>query len=135
VLVDQGTARDFGGSIDDYITLILAGEKGAEGKTAPAKGLNKKDQRKAAAEARERHQGLRETARRAEADLERLNATRSAIDQAMFAPSGADGPLAKLTMTDLMKRRAETEAAIAAAERLWLEANEAIETVMADADP
>ncbi len=133
VLVDNGTARDFDGAIDDYIALILSGESRTEGKGGGAKGLNKKDQRKAAAEARERHQGLRAEARRAETQLETLTERRSAIDQAMFAPSGADGPLAKLTMTELMKRRAETETAIAAAELVWLEASEALEHATADA--
>jgi ATP-binding cassette subfamily F protein 3 len=36
--------------------------------------------------------------------------------------------MAKLTMTDLMKQRAETEAQIGTAEAAWLEANEQIET-------
>ncbi len=136
VLVDAGTARDFDGAIDDYIALILAGDKqgGGTAKGAAPKGVNKKDQRKAAAEAREKHQGLRATARKAEADLERLTASRSAIDAAMFAPSGADGPLAKLTMTDLMKRRAEVESAIAAAELAWLEASEALDAAQSHAD-
>jgi ATP-binding cassette subfamily F protein 3 len=133
VLVDQGTARDFDGSIDDYIALILAGEKSGTDKAPPAKGVSKKDQRKAAAEARERHQGLRASVRQAEQELETLTANRSAIDQAMFSPSSVDGPLAKLTMTELMKRRADTETAIATAEEAWLAASEALEAANAEA--
>ncbi len=86
VLVDSGTAKEFDGSIDDYIAFVLAKEpaRNRSGEARPA--LNKKDQRKAAAEAREKGQGLRKAAKAAEAELERLTTQRSAIDQAMFDP-------------------------------------------------
>ena len=60
VLVDGGTAKEFDGSIDDYIAFVLAKDPGAargdSGKDGASRGINKKDQRKAAAEARERGQ-------------------------------------------------------------------------------
>ncbi len=129
VLVDSGTAKEFDGSIDDYIAFVLAKEpsrsEGGKG------GGNKKDQRKAAAEAREKAQTLRKAARQAEAEVEKLAALRSAVDQAMFDPKGAAADLARLTMTELMKRRAELQARIDAAEASWMEANEAIEELAA----
>ncbi len=131
VLVDSGTAREFDGSIDDYIAFVLAKEPQSAGKDDSSRGINKKDQRKAAAEARERGQGLRKAAKAAEAELERLQKLRSAIDHAMFDPKGADPALARLTMTDLMKRRSETENLIEAAEAAWLDATEALETIAA----
>ncbi len=131
VLVDAGTAREFDGSIDDYIAFVLARDPApARGGDAP-RGVNKKDQRKANAEARERGQALRKAARAAEAELERLTAERSAIDQAMFDPASAAPALAKLTMTELMKRRAALETRIEAAEAAWLEASEAFEAIVA----
>ncbi|MBC2668421.1 ABC-F family ATP-binding cassette domain-containing protein [Novosphingobium piscinae] len=129
VLVDQGTARDFDGSIEDYIGFVLAKDPVAARDEGAARGVNKKDQRKAAAEAREKSQELRKQARAAEQQLERLTAERSAIDQAMFDPKAAQPALAKLTMTELMKRRAELEDRIAAAEGEWLAASEALEAV------
>jgi ATP-binding cassette subfamily F protein 3 len=128
VLVDQGTAKDFDGSIDDYIAFVLAKDPvsssgGGGGKPA----VNKKEQRRAAAEARERDKELRVRAKRAEAELERLTNSLSTVDAAMFDPASAPADLAKLTMTDLMKRRAEVQQAIAAAELAWLEASEALE--------
>lgn len=127
VLVDSGTARDFDGSIEDYIAFVLAGDpatmRGGEAKT----GVNKKDQRRAAAEAREKGQALRKAAKAAEADLDKQTRLLSAIDQAMFDPKSAAPALARLTMTDLMKRRAEVQQAIEAAETTWLQASEAIE--------
>ncbi|HET9628393.1 MAG TPA: ABC-F family ATP-binding cassette domain-containing protein [Novosphingobium sp.] len=134
VLVDAGTAKEFNGSIDDYIAFVLAKEPPASGRDdgdGAARGVNKKDQRKANAEARERSQGLRKQARAAEAELDRLTAQRSAVDRAMFDPRGAEPALAKLTMTDLMKRRAELETKIEQAELAWMEASEALEAISA----
>ena len=129
VLVDSGTAKEFDGSIDDYIAFVLAKEPATARKDDAPRGLNKKEQRKAAAEAREKGQELRKRARSAEAELEKLTTLRSAIDQAMFDPSSAQASLARLTMSELIKQRAETEALIAKAEATWLAANEALETV------
>ena len=131
VLVDSGTAKEFDGSIDDYIAFVLAREPAAAGKDDGSRGVNKKEQRKANAEAREKGQELRKRARKAEAELERLTTERSAIDQAMFDPASAAPALAKLTMTELMKRRAVIETQIEAAEAAWLEASEAFEAIVA----
>jgi ATP-binding cassette subfamily F protein 3 len=130
VLVDKGTAREFDGSIDDYIAYVLAKDP-APAKGEGGKAVNKKDQRKAAAEAREKGQELRKRAKAAEAELDRLTAQRSAIDLAMFDPKSAEPALAKLTMTDLMKRRAELETRIETAEAAWMEASEALEAIAA----
>ena len=131
VLVDAGTARDFGGSMDDYVAQVLAGDPAVGGgKSGGGKG-NKKGDRRAAAEAREKGQTLRKAAQAAEKQVEKLTAQRSAIDRAMFDPSGADATLAKLTMTELMKRRAEVGAALESAELAWMEASEALEEATA----
>ncbi len=127
VLVDSGTATEFDGSIDDYIAFVLAKDPPPARKEEGGRPVNKKDQRKAAAEAREKSQELRKRVRSAEAELEKLTAQRSAIDQAMFDPASAEPALAKLTMTDLMKRRADLEARIDTAEAAWLEASERLE--------
>jgi ATP-binding cassette, subfamily F, member 3 len=129
VLVDSGTAREFDGSLDDYITFVLSKDAADSGKQ-DAK-LNKKDARRAAAEAREKGQGLRKAAKAAETELARLNEAKSAVDRAMFDPGSAAPDLAKLTMTDLMKRRAELESKIEAAELVWMEASEALEALAA----
>ena len=131
VLVDSGVAREFDGSIDDYIAFVLAKEPVSSAGGGREKGVNKKDQRKAAAEAREKSQELRKRAKVIEGELEKLAALRSAVDKAMFDPTSASGELAKLTMTELMKRRAQIEDDVAAAEVRWLEANEAIEAFAA----
>ncbi len=121
VLVDSGTAKDYGGSLDDYVDLIL-------GKNQPkAAKIDKKGDRKAAAAQREREAGLRATVKTAEAEMARLTAERSAIERAMFDPSTASPAHAKLAMSDLMKLRASVEAKLEAAEAAWVAASEALE--------
>ncbi len=124
VLVDHGTAREYDGSLDDYIAMILSGDgKGAE---KPKGGT--KQERKAAAGRREADKALKKEARDAEAELGKLTAERAAVDRAMFDPSTADATLGKLTMTELMKRRADLNDRIEASEARWMAASEALET-------
>ncbi|HEY6870563.1 MAG TPA: ABC-F family ATP-binding cassette domain-containing protein, partial [Novosphingobium sp.] len=101
VLVDQGTAREFDGTIDDYIAFVLARDPAPARGEDPSRGVNRKEQRKAAAEARGRSQDLRKLVRRAETELEQLQTQRHAIDHAMFDPKTARPELASLTMTEL----------------------------------
>src|SRR6187549_2185631 len=71
VLIDGGTATEFAGSLDDYTDLIL------KGAAAPAKDAargNRRDGRRAAAEAREQSRALRQAAQAAEMDIARLEA-------------------------------------------------------------
>ena len=126
VLVDAGTAKEFDGSLDDYIAFVLAKDASDAAKGGEGRG-SKKDARRAAAEAREKGNALRKAAKAAEAELAKLTEQRSAIDRAMFDPGSADAALAGLTMTELMKRRAAIESRIEAAEATWLEASEALE--------
>ena len=123
VLVDKGLASDFDGTLDDYVAQVLAGE--AKAPAAPK--ADRKEERRQAAERREADKTLRKQARDAEAEMERLTAERSKVDRAMFDPSTADAALAKLTMTELMKRRAEISERIDAAEARWMAASEALE--------
>jgi ATP-binding cassette subfamily F protein 3 len=125
VLVEDGTAREYAGTLDDYTAQVLAGAGAGAGNGAARP--SKKEERKAAAEARERDRELRRAAKAAEAEMAALTAARSAIDRTMFDPATAAPDLAGLTMTELMKERARIEARIAAAEARWLDASEALE--------
>jgi ATP-binding cassette subfamily F protein 3 len=124
VLVDGGTATEYAGSLDDYTELVLKGD------AAPAKDSqrgNRRDGRRAAAEAREQNRALRQAAQAAEKEIAKLEARKTELERAMFDPASAAPQDASLTMTALMKRHADTIAALADAEALWLEASEAIE--------
>ncbi|HYD13954.1 MAG TPA: ABC-F family ATP-binding cassette domain-containing protein [Allosphingosinicella sp.] len=124
ILIDGGTATEFAGSLDDYTELVLKGDAAAP-KEAP-RG-NRRDGRRAAAEAREQNRALRQAAQAAEKDIAKLEARKTELERAMFDPAAAAPGDAALTMTDLMKRHADVVAALADAEARWLEASEAIE--------
>jgi ATP-binding cassette, subfamily F, member 3 len=125
ILVDGGRATDFAGSLDDYTDMILGKNqnKGGDG----FKSGNKKEDRKAAAAARDAQAALRKAVHDAEADMAKLTAVKNDIDRAMFDPSQATADYAKLTMSELMQRRAKIADALEAAEARWVQASEAIE--------
>ncbi|MGD9809855.1 MAG: ABC-F family ATP-binding cassette domain-containing protein [Sphingobium sp.] len=125
VLVEGGRAQPYDGSLEDYTDFVLG--KGPAG-DSPAKGDRKADKR-AAAQLRERTKALQTEVGKAEKVLADLIAARSAVDRAMFDPSSADASLSGLTMTELMKRRAGLETQIEAAEQAWMDASEAMENL------
>jgi ATP-binding cassette subfamily F protein 3 len=127
VLVDQGTAADYSGSIDDYIDFVL----GRNQPSAESKPQQPKRDRKAAALERQKARALKKAAAEAEAATERLMAQCSAIDRAMFDPASAEPDLAKLPMSELSRRCAKVAAELQAAEARWLEASEQLESVAA----
>jgi ATP-binding cassette subfamily F protein 3 len=123
ILVDNGTAREFDGTIDDYARLVVSG--GGEAAKAEVPGGTRKEDRKAAAERREATAGLRKKVKEAEAEIARLARALADIDQAL---AGAPPPSLKLmTMGQLMKRRGDVERLQEAVEAEWMEASEALE--------
>jgi ATP-binding cassette, subfamily F, member 3 len=121
VLVDDGTAREYDGTLDDYIAMILRGDSGKGTKA------ERKADKKAVAEAREKDLALRKTVRDLETETAKLTKERNALDRAMFAPADAEPRFAKLSMSDLSKKRAEVQAKLETAEARWLEASERLE--------
>jgi ATP-binding cassette subfamily F protein 3 len=127
VLVENGGATEYVGSVDDYIDHVL-------GRAAPKTENSKPKQRhdrKAAAKAREDARALKKAAAEAEAASARLAAQRSALDRAMFDPANAPSEFANMPMSELSKRRAEVASQLEAAEARWLEANEQLEQMAA----
>ena len=127
MLVDDGTATEFDGSLEDYTDLILGREAKKNRKPVDAPQVGRKEARRAAAEARERTQGWRKTVQAAEAEIAKLEARKTELDRAMFDPGSAAKQDADRSMTELMKLRADAVAGIEAAEARWIEASEAIE--------
>jgi len=123
VLVDDGTAREYDGSMDDYVDMILG--KGPQ-KDRVSKA-DKKEDRKAAAAAREAAAKVRKEVSDAEADLAKYQVILSAIDRAMFDPQGAANEYKGLTMSELSQRRGKIVSAQEAAEARWVAAGEALE--------
>ena len=125
VLVDGGTATEFSGTIEDYTDFIL-GKGPAKEKVSKA---DRKDDKKAAAAAREAQAKLKRDVSDAEADLAKLEVVLSAIDRAMFDPASAANEYKNLTMGELSQRRGKIIAAQEAAEARWVAAGEALERV------
>ncbi|MDP9056369.1 MAG: ATP-binding cassette domain-containing protein [Pseudomonadota bacterium] len=128
VLVDNGTAVEYPGSMEDYIDFVLGrnqpkGEGKGNGKAAKGAKLDKK----AAAAAREEARALKKKLTDTEAALARLQAQLSDIDRAMFDPASALPEYARLTMSALSQRRGEVAGQVQQAEAHWLEASEALE--------
>ena len=123
VLVDGGEAKEYAGSIDDYIDFVLGrNQPKAEGRPKAAKA-----DRKAQSKAREEARALRKAAAEAEAASARLAAQCSAIEQAMIDPASAQPELASLDINELSRRRAQLAAELKIAEARWLEASEQLE--------
>ncbi|MDV3256566.1 MAG: ATP-binding cassette domain-containing protein, partial [Sphingomonas sp.] len=123
VLVDQGKAVDYPGSIDDYIDLVL-------GRNQP-KVERKPRSPKADRKAREDARALRKEAMAAEAASARLAAQCAALDRAMFDPAGAEPELASLPVSELSRRRARVAAELEEAEARWLKVSEQLEQLAA----
>jgi ATP-binding cassette, subfamily F, member 3 len=126
VLVENGAATEYAGSVDDYIDLVLG-----RGSSAPDKPKQQRHDRKAAASAREVARALKKAAAEAEAVSARLAAQCSALDRAMFDPASAPTEFENMPMSELTKRRAAVAAELAAVEARWLEANEQLEQLAA----
>jgi ATP-binding cassette subfamily F protein 3 len=124
VLVENGAALDYPGSIDDYIDFVL----GRNQPKVEAKPKAPKADRRSAAKARDEARALKKAASEAEAESARLAAQCSAIDRAMFDPAGADPKLASLPMGELSRQRAKVAAELALAEARWLEVSEQLES-------
>ncbi|MBD3761666.1 ABC-F family ATP-binding cassette domain-containing protein [Rhizorhabdus sp.] len=126
VLVDGGHAKEYGGSLEDYTDLIL-GKNQPKGEGANGSGKGGKKDKKAAAQEREKLATLRKSVKDMEVRIAYFSARRTEIDAAMFDPKQAAPADAKLTMTELMKLRADIQDKLDAVEAEWLEATEALE--------
>ena len=134
VVIADGEAKDFAGSLNDYRKIVLGSSNDnikEEGQASSKQ--SRKDERRHAAKEREKTKVLRKAVSDAERKLERLTEQRSDIDRALFDSKTYDGPAKNLTMTELMKKRAEIESALTIAEARWLEASDALESAGADA--
>jgi ATP-binding cassette subfamily F protein 3 len=129
VLVDEGSAKEFDGSMDDYVAFILGKGGSAEGGKSggTAKPKDGKAARKEAAKAREAMAEQRKAAKALETRSKKLAEDISAIDRAMFDPSSAAPHLAKMKMGELSALRGKLASELEQVEMDWLEALEALE--------
>ncbi|PKP65611.1 MAG: glycosyl transferase family 1, partial [Alphaproteobacteria bacterium HGW-Alphaproteobacteria-7] len=124
VLVDGGTAREYAGSMDDYIDFILGRKPKGEGVKGNSAG-SKPGAPKTMAEARYAQSQLEKADNvlaRASAEVDRLDA------QIVAASSAAQGQ-AGAKLQDLLTARAKATDALAAAEQAWIVAGTVVEAL------
>ena len=127
VLVEDGRANEFAGSLDDYTDLVLGrGDARPEKRAAPAKS-EKKMARQESAGDRAKTVVMRRTAREAEADIARLTSRLAQLDVALSDPAKATGADRLAGVPALLRTRATVATALAEAEAKWLAASEALE--------
>jgi ATP-binding cassette subfamily F protein 3 len=122
VLVDGGTAREYDGSMDDYIDFILGrnqpkGER--RGKSSAGCGAGKGGDKRSAQSA----------FNEAEAAIARLSADLEQLDEKILDLSRDAGGPAGAAMQGLLSKRAAAANALAEAEETWLAAGSVLETI------
>ena len=125
VLLGQGTATEFSGSLDEYRDLVLSEDPADAHAPGMAKRATRKDERRLAAQERKRTQPLRDAIKEAEKEMARLSALCSGIDQSLLNPT--DGAIG-----EMLRKRAAVQRQLAAAEARWIEASEALERAEAE---
>jgi ATP-binding cassette subfamily F protein 3 len=125
-LVADGTVRSFDGDLEDYRRLLLTRES-ADAAPRDGGGSSRRAERRAAAERRRELEPLRRRLRKTETKVTALTNDLAAIetalaDPATYADDGCDVP-------GLLRRQAELRATLEIAERDWLAAAEALETM------
>jgi len=134
-LVADGDVQPFEGDMDDYRRLLTGrrqadraarrAERVANGDSAPAAPTNRKDQRRAAANARAALAPLRKRAAAAEAKVKKLTVEKKALESQLADPSLYVDQTERVT--ELQKSVRNIERRIAEAEHDWLEAHAALE--------
>ncbi len=127
VLVDDGTAAEYSGSMEDYIDFVLGRNQPKGDGTEKGGGtkIQKKD-RKAAAKERDAARAVKAKLTAVEKEVAKLEAQCSALDRAMFEPASADTVLAKMSMGELSQRRGQLGSDLEKKEAEWLALSEQI---------
>lgn len=126
VLVDEGTASEYPGSIEDYIDFVL-------GRNQPKGDRSQRSRKGGRANARSREEirQARNAVREIEKLIESLQKEISALEQAMIDPSSAPSGLSGEATGDLGRRRAALMRELEAAETRWIEAHDSLENEVA----
>ena len=132
VMVDSGKAEEFAGTLKDYTDFVL-GKNQPGSSSGKGSGGNRKEERRAAAERRKQQTELRKSVTAADKQMKVLGAELSAIDRAMFDPATAEAKHADLSISDLMKLRAEIQDKLDKAEALWMKSTDRLEQENVDA--
>jgi ATP-binding cassette, subfamily F, member 3 len=124
-LVEGGRVQPFDGDLEDYRRRLLNPRTNSSPASAATGGNARRAERQRQADLRARTAPLRQAARAAERELERLTQQRAALAARLADGATYNRPGDEIAA--LIKREAELKAAIEAAEHRWLAAAEALE--------
>ncbi len=134
-LVADGTCRPFDGDLTDYRRLLAEqrraerdaarAERSPEGAAENGDAASRKDQRRAAAEARAALAPLRRRARDAEVRIAKLERDKAELERRLADPALYAGPAEAVTALQMALHALGRD--LAAAEEAWLAAHEALD--------
>lgn len=125
VLVDGGTAREYSGSMDDYIDFVLGRGAAKKERAEGPKQKASKNRPKTDAKLRFVKSEMAST----EKSMAKLETSLQEIDLAMCEPTTAPAHLAKIGPEELLVRRAKMSERLAKAEAEWLALGEQLEAL------
>ncbi|MFL7901871.1 ABC-F family ATP-binding cassette domain-containing protein [Azospirillum argentinense] len=135
LLVADGTVQPYDGDLDDYRRFLLdrarAERAAAKGGETVDAGASRKDQRRAAAEARATLAPLKKKATDAESQVNKLTEEKRKIEAKLADPALYSGPSDKLQKLQIDLGVVDKK--LSAAEEAWLEHLEAYESAAAEA--
>ena len=126
VLVDGGTAREYDGSMQDYIDFVLGRNQPKKERGGDASGKSK-GSRGGNSEGKVRFAKSELT--KAEKAVERLTADVKKLDARIVEHSGKQTAHEAASIEDLLRQRAEAADKLAEAEEAWLAAGAALESI------
>ena len=134
LLVADGKAMPFDGDLEDY-RLLLADNKKSDEKSVleNTPSVSRKDQRKLDAEWRKKHKPLFDTLKKAESVVEKYHLEQRQLEQ-QLADSAIYADTERTRLKTLLERKALVDKALENAETEWLEAEERLEEIKAEAE-
>jgi len=130
LLVANGRVEPFDGDLEDYRKLLLgqrAPDSAAGGESAPAR-IDRRDERRLAAERRERLRPLRTRVASLEKDMAKVQAEIGSLGARLQDPAIYDAGRAA-EVQDLLRQQATLKQELAECEEAWLAASEELETL------
>jgi ATP-binding cassette subfamily F protein 3 len=130
LLVAEGGCRPFEGDLNDYARWLTSRDSGSAAPKAPRERQTPKDERRAAADARAQLRPLRDTIKRLDTQMTRLNKDLAAIESAL-----ADQTLYEASrsaeLAKLLKEQGAVKRKLESAEEEWLKTSTQIEAIEA----
>jgi len=126
-LVSNGQAKVFDGDLDDYRQWLMTKDKPVKADNEVVGNNKKKDERRNAAEARQKLQPLRNAVKKAEQQLDKLQTKLDDVET-QLADNSLYEDSAKQQLKTLLLEQGELKATLEQVEMDWFEASEALQS-------